>query len=159
MEAWIPSQAANSNTCITRGTQACCDGWSCTLLPVLYDLSGLLQTYCAKEVCVCVCVQKWFAHMYVLVLFIYTQAYTSPHYPSTPVGLGQCCPLDGDSPVRLHLARTHQQGHKVNKRQPLNLVLPDKSPKKTEFVLTQIQEEIELLLFNEVQDRLPACWQ
>ncbi|KAG7524519.1 hypothetical protein JOB18_013120 [Solea senegalensis] len=36
------------------------------------------------------------------------------------------------SPVRLHLARTHQQGHKANKRPPLNLVQHDgrKGPKK-----------------------------
>lgn len=42
--------------------------------------------------------------------------------PSSEAGLGRRRPPHGDSPVRLHLARTHQQGQKVNKRQPLNLV-------------------------------------
>lgn len=70
----------------------------------------------------------------------HTHTLTGAHIPMLSInsqGAGQCCPLDGDSPVRLHLARTHQQGHKVNKRQPLNLVLPDrcKGPKKKrEFI-------------------------
>lgn len=147
MEARIPSQAANSNTCITGGTQACCDGCSCTLLPVLCDLSGLVQTIIVQKERVHV--HRLFTHIYVLVLSMHTHTHARTGVYMLTLfinsrGAGQRCPLDGDSPVRLHLARTHQQGHKVNKRQPLNLVLPDgcKSPKKKrEFLLTQIQED------------------
>lgn len=81
---------------------------------------------------------------------MHTHTLSGAHIPMLSInsqGAGQCCPLDGDSPVRLHLARTHQQGHKVNKRQPLNLVLPDrcKGPKKKR----------EFIFFTETQGRLP----
>lgn len=78
-------------------------------------------------------------------------------------GAGQRCPLDGDSPVRLHLARTHQQGHKVNKRQPLNLVLPDRCNGpllgKEERVhrFSSDTRRLLLLLLLEVQTRMPTC--
>lgn len=35
---------------MTGGTQACCDGWSCTLIPVPQDLSRLLQPSVVHEV-------------------------------------------------------------------------------------------------------------
>lgn len=91
------------------------------------------NTGCKNDLHACMFLFCKYRHMH-------AQAYTSPRYPSTVEGLGECCPLNGDSLVRLHLARTHQQGHKVNIRQPLNLVQPDKgATMKTEFVLIQIQ--------------------
>lgn len=137
----IPSQGANSNTCMPGGSEACCDGWSCTELPVLRDLSGLLQSLArgAKKVAgfVFVCVEVCL-HAYMCIL-VCTHAHKQPNTSLLSIncrGAGQWCPLHGDSPVRLHLARTHQQGHKVNKRQPLNLVQPDrcKGPKNKKRV-------------------------
>lgn len=84
------------------------------------------------------------------------------HIPTLSIksrGAGQLCPLDGGSPVRLHLARTHQQGHKVNKRQPLNLVLPDRyrgPEKKREFIfLTQTQEDCKCVCLRRIKLAYP----
>lgn len=95
-----------------------------------------------------VCTHRLFAHTYLLVPR--TQAAT---LSINPRGAGQRFPLDGDSRVHLHLARTHQQGHKVNKCQPLNLVLPDrcKGPqKKREFIFLTRLRDTALLLFVQV---------
>lgn len=131
----IPSQGANSNTCMTGGTEARCDGWSCAQLPVPWDLSGLQSVgFCFWSAC-----KRVYMHTRVF-LFVFTHTVLSINSQ----GAGHWCPLHGDSPVRLHLARTHQQGHKVNKCQPLNLVPPDRctGPKQEESLslFTQIQE-------------------
>lgn len=149
----IPSQGANSNTCMTGGTEARCDGWSCAQLPVSWDLSGLQSVgFCFWSACKRVCM-----HTRVF-LFVFTHTVLSINSQ----GAGHWCPLHGDSPVRLHLARTHQQGHKVNKCQPLNLVPPDRctGPKQEESssLFTQIQENPNCSFFwcDEVKTRLPA---
>ena len=136
MEAGIPSQACKLKYLYNwrhRGLlPASCTVWSEWITANSYCAKGDYLHTCMFLFCSC-------THTHT-----HTHTHTGVYIPTLSInswGVGQRCPLDGDSPVRLHLARTHQQGHKVNKRQSLNLVLPDRMQKPKEEERVRINSD------------------